>query len=397
MAQRSTKRRHAAMTAEVVPAPSTASNVAAAIKQDAAAAAAAAASSSGDADDSDEPKKKARPSTSTGKATGQNEKSQEEIMEYLEETFDVRRSFITLEMPSIPEVKETYPYLFRGKHMLLEFQRISKVDIDHAIQEYCVKFAAAILASARRMSGAATILRQAETAKQENVTLRQYWDMVSAICLLPLLHRENLVEMVHEIGEDDEVDATGKIVPMLVSRGSIFSSDQFFLIAEETVLQEFEEFTMAFGSLFASYWVFNMEYPRTLHNTYMFVQRIMLHLRGDTTPLPPPCKMLVQRLTKWAREHRPKKWPGPFEGISFGLLHYTLDGWIRMSFSVVLQMHCQYLSWLFIVTKKNESCIGQRKQHFGMTAENLCLWMLILIVSFRCHGNMSWCWNHNQI
>ena len=307
MAQRTGKRRHAAMTAEVVPAPSTASNVAAAIKQDAAAAAATA-SSSGDADtDSDEPKKKARPSTSTGKSR-ENEKSPEEISEYLEETFDVRRSFITIEMPSIPEVKETYPYLFRNKHMLLEFQRISKVDIDHSIQEYCVKFAPAILAAARRMSGAAIILRQAETAKQENATLRQYWDMVSAICLLPLLHRENLVEMVHEIGEDDEVDATGKIVPMLISRGNIFTSDQFFLIAEETVLQEFEEFTMAFGSLFASYWVFNMEYPRTLNNTYMFVQKVMLRLRGDQTPLPPPCKMLVQRLSKWSREHRKKNW-----------------------------------------------------------------------------------------
>lgn len=306
MAQRSGKRRHAAMTAEVVPAPSTASNVAAAIKQDAAAAAAAAACS-GDADsDSDEPKKKIRPSTSSGK-TNDNEKSPEEILEYLEETFDVRRSFITLEMPSIPEVKETYPYLFRGKHMMLEFQRISKVDIDHAIQEYCVKFAAAILAAARKMSGAANILREAEAAKQENITLRQYWDMVSAICLLPLLHRENLVEMVHEIGEDDEVDATGKIVPMLVSRGSIFSSDQFFLIAEETVLQEFEEFTMAFGSLFASYWVFNMEYPRTLNNTYMFVQRIMLKLKADQVSLPSPCRNLVQQLTKWCRDNRPKK------------------------------------------------------------------------------------------
>ncbi|KAL8611270.1 hypothetical protein ACOMHN_013701 [Nucella lapillus] len=306
MAQRSGKRRHAAMTAEVVPAPSTASNVAAAIKQDAAAAAAAAACS-GDADsDSDEPKKKIRPSTSAGK-TNDNEKSPEEILEYLEETFDVRRSFITLEMPSIPEVKETYPYLFRGKHMMLELQRISKVDIDHAIQEYCVKFAAAILAAARKMSGAATILREAEAAKQENITLRQYWDMVSAICLLPLLHRENLVEMVHEIGEDDEVDATGKIVPMLVSRGSIFSSDQFFLIAEETILQEFEEFTMAFGSLFASYWVFNMEYPRTLNNTYVFVQRVMLKLKTDQVSLPSAGRNLVQQLNKWCKDNRPKK------------------------------------------------------------------------------------------
>lgn len=300
MAQR-TKRKHTAMTAEVMPAPSTASNVAAAIKQDA-----ASASAEKDSDSSDEPRKKAKPSTPVAGKSTDTDKSPEEILEYLEETFDVRRSFITLEMPSIPEVMETYPYLFRGKHLLIEFLRISKIDIDHAIQEYCVKFAQGILSAARRLSGAAVILRQAEAAKQENATLRQYWDMVTAICLLPMLLRENLVEMIREVGEDDEVDPSGKIVPMLVSRGSIFTSDQFFLIAEETILQEFEEFTMAFASLFASYWVFNMEYPRTLNNTYMFVQKVMLHLRGDQTPLPPPCKMLVQRLTKWAKDHKSK-------------------------------------------------------------------------------------------
>lgn len=296
MAQRA-KRKHTAMTAEVVPAPSTASNVAAAIRQDAA--------SAGKDEDSDEPCKKVRSSAASEKS-GEPDKTPEEIMKYLEETFDVRRSFITLEMPSIPDVLETYPYLFKGKNLLIEFLRISKIDIDHAIQEYCVKFATGILTAARRLSAAASILRQADAAKQENTTLRQYWDMVTAICLLPLLLRENLVDMILEIGEDEEVEAAGKIVPMLVSRGSIFTSDQFFLVAEETVLQEFEEFTMAFASLFASYWVFNMEYPQTLHSTYMFIQKVMLRLRGDQAPLPPPSKMLVQRLAKWSRDIKTK-------------------------------------------------------------------------------------------
>jgi hypothetical protein len=64
---------------------------------------------------------------------------------------------------------------------------------------------------------------------------------------------------------------------------------------------------MAFGALFASYWVFNMEYPRTLDNTYTFVQRIMLKLRGGPMALPVSCKTLVQQLTKWNREHRHQK------------------------------------------------------------------------------------------
>ena len=289
------KRKHTSMSDEMIPAPATGSNKVVAIKHEGG----DSMPEDGKLQESDSPKKmRLSPCVPV-----EIEKSAEEIDDYMKETFEERRQFITNDMPTIPEVKETYPYLFRGKNLLVEFLRIAKVDIDHSIQEYCVKYASAVLALAQTMPGASTVLQEAENAKQENATLRQYWDMVSAICLLPLLHRENLVEMVHEIGEDEEVDPTGKIVPMLVSRGNIFSADQFFLIAEETVLQEFEEFTMAFGSLFASYWVFNMEYPRTLNNTYMFVQRVMLSL-PDGSPLPNSCKLVSQKLTKWAKEHR---------------------------------------------------------------------------------------------
>ena len=293
------KRKHTAMTAEVVPVPSSAMCTVPVSTNDQ--------NSESSSSELEEKKVKLmsedeQPSTSKELAT------QEEIQEYLENTFDVRRSFITMEMPSIPAIQETYPQLFTGKNLLAEFQRITRIDIDHTVQEYCVKFATGIVDMARQLSGSAAILKQAEQAKQDNAALKQYWDMVTALCLIPLLLRENFVEMVREVGEEDEVDPQGKVVPMLVSRGSIFKSDEFFLVAEETVLQEFEEFTMAFASLFASYWVFNMQYPRTLNNSYNFVQKAILHLRDDT-PIPPPCKQLVQRLQKKVKQSKgAKKW-----------------------------------------------------------------------------------------
>ncbi|XP_046563697.1 uncharacterized protein LOC124272532 isoform X1 [Haliotis rubra] len=288
------KRKHAAMTAEVVPVPSSVV---------AAAAAVVAEGGHNDEPSSQPEKKPKREQPSTSK---EDLRSPEEITKQLEDTFDIRRSFITIEMPGIPIILETYPDLFTGKNMLLEFQRISKIDIDHTIQEYCVKFAPGIVELAKHTSGSAAILKQADQAKQDNAALKQYWDMVTALCLIPLLLKENIVEMVREIGEEDEVDPRGKVVPILIARGSIFKSDEFFLVAEETVLQEFEEFTMAFATLFSSYWVFNMQYPRTLNNTYNFVQKGILHLR-DETPIPPPCKQLVQKLQKWSKIGKGKK------------------------------------------------------------------------------------------
>lgn len=232
-----------------------------------------------------------------GDEDSNDEKKQEEIQAYMDETFDVRRSFITVEMPTALAVKQTYPQLFTGRQMLAEFQRITNLDIDHLIQEYCVKHANNIIAIAKYISGSNIILRQAEEIKQQNAALKQYWDMVTALSLIPMLLKENFVEMVVEITEDQKVDPKGKIVPILISKGTIFRSDEFFLVIEEEIVQEFEEFTIAYATLFAAYWVFNMQYPKTLNNSYNFIQKAIIHLK-DGTPIPPPCKQLVQRLLK---------------------------------------------------------------------------------------------------
>ncbi|XP_061178954.1 uncharacterized protein LOC133187565 [Saccostrea echinata] len=235
--------------------------------------------------------------TEKGDSSSSNEQTEEEIHKFMDETFVTRRAFVTEEMPAVIILREHFPYLFKGRQMLAEFQRITGMDIDHLIQEYCVKYASTVIDIGRQTPGSGGILKQAETAKQQNLALKQYWDMVTALCLLPLLLKENLVEMVREVGNEDEIDPKGKIVPILISKGSIFKSDEFILVVEEEVVQEFEEFTIALGTLFSAYWVFNMQYPRTLNNTYNFIQKAILHLR-DGTPFPPLCRQLVQRIQK---------------------------------------------------------------------------------------------------
>ncbi|XP_063438806.1 uncharacterized protein LOC134719772 [Mytilus trossulus] len=279
------KRKTAMMTAEVVPGPSSA--IERSIKE---------ATTSLEMEEKEDasPDKKIKLSA---EEDSNEEKKQEEIQAYMDETFDIRRSFITVEMPSALAVKQTYPQLFTGRQMLAEFQRITNLDIDHLIQEYCVKYANNIIGISKYIHGASIILRQADEIKQQNAALKQYWDMVTALSLIPMLLKENFVEMVVEITDDQQVNPKGKIVPILISKGTIFRSDEFFLVIEEEIVQEFEEFTIAFATLFAAYWVFNMQYPKTLNNAYNFIQKAIIHLK-DGTPIPPPCKQLVQRLQK---------------------------------------------------------------------------------------------------
>ncbi|CAG5121937.1 unnamed protein product [Candidula unifasciata] len=243
----------------------------------------------------EEPEKKAKVAASTSKNGG---RTPEQVLDHMDKTFEQRRKIITKQMPSIPELQELYPDLFTGKQLLLEFQRITKIDIDQKIQEFCVRYATAVIEMARNKKGSAPVLARWEQAKQENDTLRQYWDMVTALCLLPLHFDENFVEMVLEIEEDEEVVPQGKIVPTLVARGNIFRTDEFFLIAENTIVQEFEEFTIAFASLYSSYWVFNMEYPETIANTYNYIQRCIVRQR-EPGSVPAACKNFTKALLKW--------------------------------------------------------------------------------------------------
>ncbi|XP_059161347.1 uncharacterized protein LOC131944636 [Physella acuta] len=255
-------------------------------------------------EDGEEPEKKPRLSPPSGSSKGPG-KTPEQILEHMDKTFEQRRKIITKQMPTIPELKKQYPDLFMGKQLLIEFQRITKIDIDQKIQEFCVRYATAVIEMARNIKGAAPVLARWEQAKQENDTLKQYWDMVTALCLLPLHFGENFVEMVLEIGEDEEVVAQGKIVPTLVARGNIFRTDEFFLIAENTIVQEFEEFTIAFASLYSSYWVFNMMYPETIENTYNYIQRCIVRQR-EPGSIPAVCKNFTKALQKWNKSKEGK-------------------------------------------------------------------------------------------
>lgn len=260
------------------------------------------------------PEKKSKVSAASSKTSAGNSsttvapaggKTPQQILEYMNKTFEQRRRIITKEMPTIPELQQRYPDLFMHKQLLTEFQRITKIDIDQKIQEFCVRFATAVIEMARGKKGAAPVIARWEKAQQENQSLKQYWDMMTALCLLPLHFGENFSDMVQEIGEDEEVVAQGKIVPVLVARGNVYRTDEFFLIAENTIVQEFEEFTIALASLYSSYWVFNMVYPESIENTYNYIQRCIVRQK-EPGSIPTVCRNFTKALQKWNREKEGK-------------------------------------------------------------------------------------------
>ena len=224
----------------------------------------------------------------------------EELNVYMIKTFKIRRDFITKEQPTIAQVKETYPELFRYRQIMVEFERVTNTDVDHILQEYCVAHWHDIFDMCKKITSAASLLKQADEVKKENPSMKQYWDMVTALCLIPFMMKEKLCNLVIQVGKDEQVDPKGKIAPVLISKGTVFESDEFTIIAEEEVIQEFTEFTIAFASLFAMYWILNLKYPDSLQLTYSFIQKIIVNL-NDGTALPATCRDVQQNLLNSAR------------------------------------------------------------------------------------------------
>lgn len=75
--------------------------------------------------------------------------------------------------------------------------------------------------------------------------------------------------------------ATALPTPYVLQCGRQGDDDQqFFVICESQVILEVSTLTDAIVALFASYYVFDIEYPKACLNTLHFIERFILKLPG---------------------------------------------------------------------------------------------------------------------
>ena len=73
---------------------------------------------------------------------------------------------------------------------------------------------------------------------------------------------------------------------------------QLFIVAERLVVVESKSLLAAMKDLIAVYFVFNIEYPKALMATYVFIQHCILNLKDDQA-LPNTAVQVVSALANF--------------------------------------------------------------------------------------------------
>ena len=114
--------------------------------------------------------------------------------------------------------------------------------------------------------------------------------MYAALCIVP----QHLRERIGPIWEDETGDETGDTAyPQIhmVNDSEEENGERYDIIVDGMVICSNGNFVRALGILLATYYVFNLEYPKGLQNTLTFYQVMFLQL-PDIARLPRVVKLM---------------------------------------------------------------------------------------------------------
>lgn len=95
-----------------------------------------------------------------------------------------------------------------------------------------------------------------------------------ALLELPGHLREKLEDLL------TEVDDMSKVWPHILMQGDMDNEAEYTIVVDGHFALKAKTFTRAVKLLFASYYVFNICYPKELVNTLTFLQQAILNLDG---------------------------------------------------------------------------------------------------------------------
>lgn len=102
--------------------------------------------------------------------------------------------------------------------------------------------------------------------------------------------------------KDNESDTSPRIICSTYTNGDDYvnlldDSAKFSVVVEDVIIMHTNNFVDAYSALMASFYVFNLEYPRELQGTFSFVQKYLLQI-SDSTKIQAKVSGLIIRLKK---------------------------------------------------------------------------------------------------
>ncbi|XP_018021769.2 uncharacterized protein LOC108677961 [Hyalella azteca] len=189
------------------------------------------------------------------------------IEELMRLTFHDRRRLIITETATVAHVAELYPALFNPNQILFEFQRLTEINLTESLRGEIKKSWRAI-----------HLLSQVAISDQSDLDSDEYEErmIANAFLLIPALMRE---EITYDMPLEE---STLEPAPTLHFRDASVASSEGVILAEGRTICQVSGITEGFLAWFASFYVFNMAYPRFAKKTLCFIQRGLLGLKDNT-------------------------------------------------------------------------------------------------------------------
>ncbi|KAM9819832.1 uncharacterized protein ACBT44_009465 [Syngnathus typhle] len=234
-------------------------------------------------------------------------------------TYAKQREYINANPPpSIANVGKEWPFLFSQKFLLSHFTTLTNIDISTRLNEDLEKKSRRVLDFFRSQitrwgNEVRALLKEAPKEDREGT------DVLSAILVMLAHFKEQedslfLLADVTTTPADAEAQLSLPITPRIIMLGeTVLTAKKWMLSIEGRVIippaAHLPDFTIALATLFACYYVFNLEYQVEACTTLEFFQRFLVRINPDSSKCSAKEQMsrksgrVVKRKTSYMNPH----------------------------------------------------------------------------------------------
>ncbi|XP_041824837.1 uncharacterized protein LOC121629269 [Melanotaenia boesemani] len=222
---------------------------------------------------------------------GQRAADQRRVDDLMTVTYEPqRRDLNATPSPSMSQLQRDWPFLFMQKFLLKHFCLLTGFDLESRLQESLAKKGERVLKYFKSQ-----LLRWKKDVKMVLSCLERQEEEVDpglAATLIMVAHFQEKEDAIFLLADETSTQADVEAqlslpnTPRLIMLGhSILGARKWMLSIEGGVvlkLSETSNFTTALAVLFASYYVFNIEYPAEAATSLEFIQRFFVRIMPNT-------------------------------------------------------------------------------------------------------------------
>ncbi|CAL9695807.1 unnamed protein product [Knipowitschia caucasica] len=210
----------------------------------------------------------------------------------MQTTFALRRQEIVPGDKPIKDHLTRWPALLMESQIFAEFHRITNVNLCKTFYAELDRHTQTLIGLYRKKASCTgkiaealqLILREYDLQERQDVNLRR----TLVLRALSIYLKEDDSDLFKRFGQDEESDLSQCPLALQLASQDVFGGGAVSIILEgSVVMAEISNMLDAFLLLFGLIFVFNMEYPKKLVNTFNFIQKILVCL--DDNRVMKPC------------------------------------------------------------------------------------------------------------